>query len=323
MKQGIKHILIHCLAIFSVVLPGVVISQPQTNPYRIEGEEVVFTFDIRNYGKELISKGADRVDFSDLKIYDVAITGGFNDWSKEGWKMLKKSEFVYELRKRLEDFNDPFPLDFKYIINGKFIAVPGNNNSNSRQFTDDFLENVYNMDLSVLRVSETGNVLFKLDGHTNAYEVILAGSFNGWDEHAIKMKKGTDGWYLRANLPPGRYEYKFIVDGVWMHDPENKAHNFNEHGTLNSILDVTVPFTFTLEGFPNAKKVIVTGSFVDWNENKLRMVNINGVWRYTTALVGGKHQYKFIVDGQWLTDPSNPIIEDDGKGNLNSVLFIH
>ena len=50
---------------------------------------------------------------------------------------------------------------------------------------------------------------------------------------------------------------------------------------------------------------------------------VDGVWRVNIPLTGGKHHYKFIVDGQWLTDPSNPIIEDDGGGNLNSVLFVH
>ena len=88
MKQRFKHILLLCLTVVSFAWPDILLCQPQTNPYRIEGDEVVFTFDIRNYGKELISKGADKVDFSDLKIYDVAITGGFNNWSKEGWKML-------------------------------------------------------------------------------------------------------------------------------------------------------------------------------------------------------------------------------------------
>src|SRR5687767_485336 len=301
MKSGIKYYKTLFYAIISLMLPVLLQGQTTTNPYRIEGDEVVFTFDIRSYGKALTGKNAAKVDFADLKIYDVAISGGFNNWSRQGWKMVKKNDFVYELRKALEDFNESFPFEFKYIINGKFVADPIGKNSDSRQFTDDFLEEVYSLDLSAMKITNDGNVIFRLNSHQDAKQVILTGSFNGWDEDDIKMVKDADGWHLRAYLPPGRYEYKFIADGEWLHDPENKVVSHNEHGTLNSILDVTVPFTFTLKGFPDARKVILTGSFVEWHESKLRMTNINGVWTYTIPLVGGKHHYKFIVDGQWIT----------------------
>ena len=323
MKRRIEY----CLGIglFILLMIGSTrgFSQTKSNPYYIDGNDVVFIFDIRAYGNALKGKDASKVDFADLKIYDVVISGNFNNWSKDGWKLAKKSEYQYELRKPLTEFNDPFPIEFKYIINGKYIADPGGSDPNSRQFSDDFLEEVYRVDLSVLRVNPKGNVLFKLDGRHNATQVILTGSFNGWDEHALKMHKGVDGWTLRADLPPGKYEYKFIVDGEWIHDPKASENNGNEHGTLNSVLYVTTPVDFVLEGFPNAKTVILTGSFVDWNEKKIKMVFVNGVWRSTLQLPGGKHHYKYIIDGQWITDPSNPLIEDDGSGNLNSVLFVN
>jgi 1,4-alpha-glucan branching enzyme len=182
---------------------------------------------------------------------------------------------------------------------------------------------VYALDLSLFKPAEKGNVVFTLKEHLNAREVVLTGSFNGWDEHAIKMKYGPNGWYLAGELPPGRYEYKFIADGHWLNDPAAKENVTNEHGTLNSVLYVTKPVTITLKGYPDASKVIVTGSFTNWLETKHRMININGVWTTTIPLTGGKHLYKFIIDGQWHTDPANPLLEDDGYGNLNSVLFVH
>ncbi len=299
------------------------LSQPAANPYYFEGDDIVFVFDVRQYADALKGKNGDKVDFADLNIYDVAISGEFNDWSKKGWKMMKRSEFLFELRKRVDEFNQPFPLEFRYIINGKFINQPGNDDPSSRQFTDDFLQDVYKLDLSVIRVHEFGDIIFSLKGHTDAQQVILAGSFNGWDEQAIKMNKVPGGWELRANLPPGRYEYKFIADGEWLHDPAVKEKVKNEHQTFNTVMYVSEAVKFTLEGFPNAKTVFLTGSFIDWNENKLKMTLVNGVWTITVPLTGGKHHYKFIVDGQWFTDPANPVVEDDGKGNLNSALFVH
>src|SRR5688572_8663508 len=98
-----------------------VLSQSQSHPYFIEGNEVVFVFDVRAYTEALKGANAEKVDFADLKIHEVAISGDFNDWSRKGWRMERKGEFLFELRKSLEDFNDPFPIEFKYIINGKFI----------------------------------------------------------------------------------------------------------------------------------------------------------------------------------------------------------
>ena len=323
MKTRIQYIIFCLFTIFVSAYPSAGMSQEAVNPYFIEGDDVVFVFDVRNYANALRGPNADKLDFKDLNVYDVAVTGQFNNWSREAWKMTKKTEFIFELRKRLEDFNDPFPLEFKYIINGKFITDPAGTKPNSRQFTDDFLEDVYKLDLSVIKITKQGNTLFALKDHLNAGEVILAGSFNGWDEHALKMNKGSDGWYLQADLPPGRYEYKFIVDKEWLHDPACNETVVNEHGTLNSVMYVTQLITFKLEGFTNSKKVILTGSFVDWDENKYKMKFENGSWMMSLPIPGGKHHYKFIVDGQWHTDPSNPIIEDDGYGNLNSVLFVH
>ena len=139
----------------------------------------------------------------------------------------------------------------------------------------------------------------------------------------IKMNRVPDGWELHAELPPGRYEYKFIVDGEWMHDPVNKEKVKNEHQTFNSVLYVTMPVTFILEGYQEAKEVFLAGAFNNWNEKKQMMTRSGDKWMTTVSMNGGKQTYKFIIDGKWITDPANPVIEDDGKGNKNSVRFVH
>lgn len=302
---------------------SVALGQVGNPAYRFEGEDVIFTFDVRNYAKELLGENALKVDFADLGIYEVAITGQFNKWNKKGWKMEKVDDFTFRLRKPVREFNDAFPLEFRYIINGRFIADPEGDITDPRSFKDDFLEDIYKVDLSVIQVNEKGNVRFFLPGHQNNQVVILAGSFNGWNEHALRMNRTEEGWELRADLPPGRYEYKFIADGEWMHDPKAEENVKNEHSTLNSVLYVRTPVTFNLYGYPEARKVILAGSFNKWNERRQEMIHINNMWTTTLDLTGGKHTYKFIVDGKWITDPGNPLSEDDGFGNINSVLFVH
>ena len=54
----------------------------------------------------------------------------------------------------------------------------------------------------------------------NAQEVYVGGTFNGWDPGQTPMRKGADGtWRVSLRLPPGSYEYKFVVDGEWVCEP--------------------------------------------------------------------------------------------------------
>lgn len=53
----------------------------------------------------------------------------------------------------------------------------------------------------------------------SASEVLLVGSFDGWTSQ-IKMEKTKTGIFSTSlKLYPGRYEIKFIVDGIWRVDP--------------------------------------------------------------------------------------------------------
>jgi hypothetical protein len=40
------------------------------------------------------------------------------------------------------------------------------------------------------------------------------------------------------SLKPGRYEYKFFVDGSWVNDPKSPAAVYNSFGTQNSVVEV-------------------------------------------------------------------------------------
>ena len=69
-----------------------------------------------------------------------------------------------------------------------------------------------------------------------ANRVALTGDFKNWDRKGIPMKKDKDGtWRIEVPLPPGRYEYKFIVDNEWKTDPANTQTSGNSFGTLNSV----------------------------------------------------------------------------------------
>jgi 1,4-alpha-glucan branching enzyme len=72
-----------------------------------------------------------------------------------------------------------------------------------------------------------------------ARHVWLCGEFNGWSAHSTPMHRESDGhWTTTVKLKPGRYEYKFVVDGQWVPDPRSRETVVNPHGTLNSVVVV-------------------------------------------------------------------------------------
>ena len=86
------------------------------------------------------------------------------------------------------------------------------------------------------KVSE--GVLFALDS-PHAIKVAVTGEFTNWSREGIPMKKEDDGrWTIVLDIEPGEYEYRFIVDGVWIRDPGNRDYIRNEFGQENSLLIV-------------------------------------------------------------------------------------
>ena len=73
-----------------------------------------------------------------------------------------------------------------------------------------------------------------------ATEVFLAGDFNAWMAKKHPLKKNADGvWEKITFMLPGRYEYKFIVDGKWELDPDNRQVCPNRFGTHNNVITIS------------------------------------------------------------------------------------
>jgi hypothetical protein len=54
----------------------------------------------------------------------------------------------------------------------------------------------------------------------------------------MEKDEETGFWKAVLHLEPGEYEYRFIVDGVWIKDPNNTDSVLNEFGQENSLLIV-------------------------------------------------------------------------------------
>ncbi len=75
--------------------------------------------------------------------------------------------------------------------------------------------------------------------HPTAKSVSVAGTFNEWRPGATEMVSvGDRRWLKELVLPPGIYEYRLVVDGEWMPDPQGAETAPNPFGEVNSVLKV-------------------------------------------------------------------------------------
>jgi hypothetical protein len=72
---------------------------------------------------------------------------------------------------------------------------------------------------------------------------------------------------------------------------------------------------------PEAKSVFVAGSFNQWNPAPLTRSN-DGKWVGDLTGISGRHEYLFVVDGQWLPDPNARESVQNPFGGKNSVLIV-
>lgn len=73
-----------------------------------------------------------------------------------------------------------------------------------------------------------------------AQAVFIAGTFNEWRSDATPMiPLGEGRWVKELVLLPGRYEYRYVVDGEWVSDPLVPEQIPNPHGGHNSVLVVS------------------------------------------------------------------------------------
>lgn len=72
-----------------------------------------------------------------------------------------------------------------------------------------------------------------------------------------------------------------------------------------------------------AAEVCLVGSFNRWTvcETPLRPAG-DDLWKVTVELPAGRHEYMFVVDDRWETDPGAPFYADDGFGHRNAVVLL-
>jgi 1,4-alpha-glucan branching enzyme len=72
-----------------------------------------------------------------------------------------------------------------------------------------------------------------------------------------------------------------------------------------------------------ARKVSLAGSFNDWHEQVSDMIPLgSGKWVKDLDLSPGTYEYRFVIDGKWVTDPRCPQTVPNAFGETNSLLVV-
>jgi hypothetical protein len=230
-----------------------------------------------------------------LKAQHAFIAGNFNNWDPLATSMQKvDTGWVVTIPLR------PGKYFYKFIIDGNWMH--DSNNSLSEN------DGQGNVNSTVF----CPNHLFQLKGYSKSRRVIVSGTFNSWSKKEFKMIPGPQGWTLPMYLKDGTYSYKFIVDDEWITDPANTFTRTDANGFLNSVIGFGDVHVFRLKAYLNSEKVILTGSFNNWDTNELVMEKTPDGWQMPLQLAPGNYEYKFIVDGRWMNDPANPITTGSG-----------
>ncbi|HEV7859223.1 MAG TPA: hypothetical protein VGO91_11445 [Pyrinomonadaceae bacterium] len=158
-----------------------------------------------------------------ISTLDVTLEDG-DLWIKPS--LVKKRRLVRRSKTRFTDELEGALYIFNQDEEGKIASV-----------TFEFEGSSYTAQRVALPApSLKGNTTFKLKGYADASLVVLAGSFNDWNQSQLIFGREGGEWVCRIDLQPGRYTYKIIVDGNWMLDPSNPDTDDDDYGNKNSVL---------------------------------------------------------------------------------------
>lgn len=282
------------------------------NLFVLKDNEMYFKV-MRNWSKSEADSILALYDMSQLSYDSLVNKGTLGSFANDGWQIAKRTKKYIKISKKINQ-----------NIEGSWENISFNNywTSDSSYSGNQFTKNVYGYNQwkkqSVFEIN--GKTRFYLYGNGSAQGVFLSGSFNKWSTGKTEMIKTEEGWYIDLDIPAGRHEYKFIIDGYWKRDFNNLTKISDNCGDYNSVY-FKPNYTFTYSN-PDAKSVLLAGNFNNWDEKNTQMLKNNTGWYLPVFLPDGDYTYKFIVDGNWICDPSNPQRVPNEHNTDNSFLEI-
>ena len=97
--------------------------------------------------------------------------------------------------------------------------------------------NLESLSLPSSPIATKDGVLFTLEA-PEADCVQIAGDFNSWEPDGSEMQFSNGIWQKMLSLAPGKYRYRYVVDGHWQRDPLNSHVEPSPFGNEDSVIDL-------------------------------------------------------------------------------------
>jgi cyclomaltodextrinase / maltogenic alpha-amylase / neopullulanase len=165
---------------------------------------------------------------------------------------------------------------------------------------------------------------FVFDPKEKRYKKVqIAGDMNDWNPAKTNFKQNGKIWEGDMLIYPGKYQYKLVIDGKWMLDPNNPEKADNNIGGFNSVMyagSVTpqgAPILFTGKSGKNEVVIGVKNKarefFVYWQNYRLDSTFTKTDSAGLTIRIPGKAK-KF--DRSWLR-----VVAYNNAGTSNDILI--
>jgi len=218
------------------------------------------------FAAPVANDGAVTFTLNEATAQTVFIAGDFNGWNASDLPLTADGTGNWAITMQLA----PGTYEYKFVVDGDWREDPSNPEKKSDPFgganslvtvqadgslagaaavtaatvaagatasSDDAKTNTDDITVGAPRETDAG-IAFTYQSD-DAGRVSLAGTFNSWNADEIPLSTdGQGNWIVVKKMDAGQHEYKFVVDGNWLADPENPDTQSDPYGGVNSVITV-------------------------------------------------------------------------------------
>jgi glycosidase len=216
---------------------------------------------------------------------------------------LNISDLFYSNDYNLE-FSKSKNVDISYNLKSGLLILTANKNFEGMDLLD------FKLGSSTYEIPVSSEILqlhtFEYKPEGSPKTVNLFGTFNGWDRSNLKMYEENGVYKISVPLEPGRYEYRFYIDGQEILDPANPEKAPNGAGSSNSVLfinslhpdkcylhilgstsiDNGIKLSFYLEGKSSSETISYSNIIALINNSRIPENKINIIGNEIDIIVG-------------------------------------
>jgi 1,4-alpha-glucan branching enzyme len=273
----------------------------------------------------------------------VSVAGEFSNWSE--LPMTRDETGTWSRTLHLK----PGYYGYKLVVDGEWILDPANPARKMVNDLEDSGVSIGGVQPSVTTSATVARIPTTFSfSDPKATSVVLAGEFNNWADNEdgkvtghtewLLKSDGSGNWTLTVPLAPGKYRFKYVIDGGARWEKDRRLPPTSDDNSLIEVKAAAPEGSGATAGgngvtflYTDAKATTVhlAGDFNGWLDNEdgkvtghgewLLQNDGSGHWKLTTSLTPGRHRFKYAIDGgaRWETDPRMPVATDG-----NSVMDV-